>query len=74
MKLTALVFSRDSLSLIKTGLAIEVVDRIFTSLAEKYQRRVDVIKQMMDLFAQGNTIPFIARYRKDMTKELDEVH
>ena len=56
-----------------TDLAVEVIDRIFASLAEKYSRHVSVIKQTMDLFAQGNTIPFIARYRKDVTKELDEV-
>ncbi|HME50836.1 MAG TPA: Tex family protein [Candidatus Lokiarchaeia archaeon] len=71
--MTTLVFSRDSFSNIMTNLAVEVLDNIFATLAGKYSRHVSVIKQTMDLFAQGNTIPFIARYRKDVTKELDEV-
>ena len=28
---------------------------------------------VLDLTAEGNTIPFIARYRKEMTGNLDEV-
>jgi uncharacterized protein len=31
------------------------------------------IQKVLDLAAQGNTIPFIARYRKEMTGNLDEV-
>ena len=54
-------------------LPVETLEKINRSLAEKYKRPFGVIKDTMELFAQGNTIPFIARYRKDMTKELDEV-
>ncbi len=46
---------------------------IIKVLAEKYQRPVDVINNTMALFKEGNTIPFISRYRKEVTKELDEV-
>jgi len=28
---------------------------------------------VLDLLAEGNTVPFIARYRKEMTGTLDEV-
>lgn len=31
------------------------------------------ISQVLDLTTQGNTIPFIARYRKEVTGDLDEV-
>ena len=30
------------------------------------------VKNTLDLLAEGNTIPFIARYRKEVTKDLDE--
>ena len=31
------------------------------------------ITTVLDLLAEGNTVPFIARYRKEMTGTLDEV-
>ncbi|MCZ0716987.1 Tex family protein [Aerococcus kribbianus] len=31
------------------------------------------INQVLDLLAEGNTVPFIARYRKEMTGSLDEL-
>ncbi|WP_028785217.1 Tex family protein [Thalassobacillus devorans] len=31
------------------------------------------VKQVIDMLADGNTVPFIARYRKEMTGGLDEV-
>lgn len=31
------------------------------------------IEKVLELTAEGNTIPFIARYRKEMTGNLDEV-
>ncbi len=42
-------------------------------LADKFNRPVDVINSTMALFKEGNTIPFISRYRKEVTRELDEV-
>lgn len=35
--------------------------------------RPDQIKQVLKLVEEGNTIPFIARYRKEATGSLDEV-
>ena len=31
------------------------------------------VQSALSLFAQGNTLPFIARYRKEATGSLDEV-
>ena len=49
------------------------MDRIHATLATTFSRSVDTIQNTLDLFAKGNTIPFISRYRKDITKEMDEV-
>ena len=31
------------------------------------------VRNLLDLFAEGATIPFIARYRKEKTGNMDEV-
>ena len=31
------------------------------------------VQQVIDLLQEGNTVPFIARYRKEMTGSMDEV-
>ncbi|MEX2682313.1 MAG: Tex-like N-terminal domain-containing protein [Candidatus Sigynarchaeota archaeon] len=54
-------------------LPAETMNTIIKMLAEKFNRSVDTINNTMALFKEGNTIPFIARYRKEITKELDEV-
>jgi uncharacterized protein len=42
-------------------------------IAEKLNIRSQQVKIVLDLLAEGATIPFIARYRKDRTGALDEV-
>ncbi|MCB5135628.1 RNA-binding transcriptional accessory protein, partial [Streptococcus mutans] len=42
-------------------------------IAEDLHLKESQIQKVLDLAAQGNTIPFIARYRKEMTGNLDEV-
>ena len=37
------------------------------------QFRVQQIQAVLNLLDEGNTVPFIARYRKEMTGTLDEV-
>nr|MDO8115956.1 Tex-like N-terminal domain-containing protein [Candidatus Sigynarchaeota archaeon] len=54
-------------------LAPEVMEQIHAKLSKQFNRPVSIIKNTLDMFNQGNTVPFIARYRKDVTKELDEV-
>jgi protein Tex len=46
----------------------EIVDQISSELSLRGQQ----VKVTMELLEAGNTIPFIARYRKEMTGELDE--
>ena len=42
-------------------------------IALKLGLKESQVSQVLDLTAEGNTIPFIARYRKEMTGNLDEV-
>ena len=37
------------------------------------QYHLEQIKKVLNLLHEGNTVPFIARYRKEMTNALDEV-
>src|SRR3982750_3495161 len=42
-------------------------------LSTKLNFKANQIQAVLDLFEEGATIPFIARYRKDKTGGLDEV-
>ncbi|BBC56315.1 transcriptional accessory protein [Streptococcus mutans LP13] len=48
---------------------MEIIEKI----AEDLHLKESQIQKVLDLAAQRNTIPFIARYRKEMTGNLDEV-
>ncbi len=48
---------------------MEIIEKI----AEDLHLKESQIQKVLDLATQGNTIPFIARYRKEMTGNLDEV-
>src|SRR5690606_29233437 len=50
-------------------MALNMVEEI----AKQLSIPVKKIKSAAELLDEGNTIPFIARYRKEMTGELDEV-
>ncbi len=54
-----------------------IMDKIeeveLSGIAEKLNLRVSQIKQVLVLIAEGGTVPFIARYRKERTGNLDEV-
>ncbi len=41
-------------------------------LSNEFSIRVDHAKNIIDLIEEGNTIPFIARYRKEMTGSCDD--
>ena len=43
------------------------------SIAAKLNLRIQQTEAVLTLLAEGATIPFIARYRKDRTGALDEV-
>jgi uncharacterized protein len=49
-------------------------NKIFDLLQlELNQYRGNQIQKVLELLSEGNTVPFIARYRKEMTGNLDEV-
>src|SRR5690625_3919507 len=48
-------------------------ETLYDQMATKVKINVHVIKQVIKLINDGNTVPFIARYRKEMTGGLDEV-
>ena len=41
-------------------------------LAEEFNLRADYASNIVDLIGEGNTIPFIARYRKEMHGGCDD--
>ena len=45
---------------------------IVSTIARELQVREDQIRAVLDLLAEGNTVPFIARYRKEATGGLDD--
>lgn len=48
------------------------VQQIVTIIASELQLRVGSVDRTISLLDDGNTIPFIARYRKEVTSGLDE--
>ncbi len=48
-------------------------DKIIEELAKTLNISIKSIKSTLTLLEEGNTIPFIARYRKEVTGNLDEV-
>jgi uncharacterized protein len=56
-----------------TGESKEAVQqRIVKQIAAELNIAMKQVRTTVDLLDEGNTIPFIARYRKEMTGELDE--
>lgn len=51
---------------------MECMDYIIIPIADKLQIGKGQIEATLRLLEEGNTVPFIARYRKEMTKGLDE--
>ena len=50
------------------------MDKIIKQIAEELEIRENQVKNTINLIDEGNTIPFIARYRKEVTGGLsDEV-
>lgn len=53
-------------------LTAEVLERITVQIAKELGLALKQVRTTVGLLDEGNTIPFIARYRKEMTGELDE--
>ncbi|MBO7526136.1 MAG: RNA-binding transcriptional accessory protein, partial [Clostridia bacterium] len=45
---------------------------IILKLTEEFGLKENNVKNVVDLLDDGNTIPFIARYRKEMTGHIDD--
>ncbi|WP_338779508.1 Tex family protein [Metabacillus sp. FJAT-52054] len=52
---------------------LENQDRLLKVLTENLKIPYKQVKSVIALLEEGNTVPFIARYRKEMTGALDEV-
>ncbi len=48
------------------------MNKIINKISKKLNLKEDAVRSVIDLLEDGNTIPFIARYRKEMTNGLDE--
>ena len=64
MRVTALYFRPPN---------IKNMSQYSNQIAELYRLRIAQVEAVLQLFVEGATIPFIARYRKDKTGGLDEV-
>jgi uncharacterized protein len=42
-------------------------------IAQELSLRPEQVKNALELFAEGATIPFVARYRKERTGEMNEI-
>ena len=49
------------------------MEQLYEKVAQKTNIKANIIKRVITLLEEGNTVPFISRYRKEMTGGLDEV-
>ena len=47
-------------------------DRLIKEVAKTQGISIKQVETVLELLAEGNTVPFIARYRKEKTGSLDE--
>ena len=52
---------------------IKVEEKMIKHVAEQVKVTPKQVKTVIELLQDGNTVPFIARYRKEATHSLDEV-
>lgn len=54
-------------------MAVDVEQDIIGLVAKETEVKVNIVGKVIELLREGNTVPFIARYRKEVTGGLDEV-
>jgi protein Tex len=59
--------------LLRTPLGFLMAPSLISTVARELALPVASVERTLALFAEGNTLPFIARYRKEVTGGLDEV-
>jgi len=50
-----------------------IEEQLIELVAKEISVKANIVKQVVSLLDEGNTVPFIARYRKEVTGGLDEV-
>lgn len=45
---------------------------IASILSREFSRPVPIIEAVLSIFSEGGTVPFVARYRKEVTRNMDE--
>jgi len=48
------------------------MDSIIAILAREFNQRADYVENVVRLLDEGNTVPFIARYRKELHGTMDD--
>ena len=51
----------------------ESLKRIVLTLSNELNLKEDIVSKIINLLDEGNTVPFIARYRKEVTNNTDDV-
>jgi len=51
---------------------MDMNEEIIQALAKDLKISADQVRSVLNMLEEGNTVPFIARYRKEQTKNLDE--
>jgi uncharacterized protein len=68
--------TKEEMSALKAELGDEAAQRIRERILKQIAGELGIaagrVKTAVGLLDEGNTVPFIARYRKEMTGELDE--
>lgn len=54
-------------------MAFELNENLSQLVANDVQIKKSIVEKVIELLDEGNTLPFIARYRKEMTGGLDEI-
>ncbi|WP_409303966.1 Tex family protein [Peribacillus sp. SCS-155] len=52
---------------------IDHLQAVVSQIAKEMTLKINQVKNVINLLQEGNTVPFIARYRKELTGSLDEV-
>ena len=52
---------------------VDTQEKFIKQIATEQTLKITQVQSVINLFSEGNTVPFIARYRKEMTGALDEV-
>src|SRR5690625_6914585 len=55
------------------GEIVLIEEQLIELVAKEISVKANIVKQVVALLDEGNTVPFIARYRKEVTGGLDEV-